>query len=230
MPRSINTIGIISVMMTILWSCESAKDQYRRLAETYFYPTTDGPMIYIYQDSLDPIYEMFERIVPVYDPLGKHLLVERYNSNFVLLESFDLLADKDYQVFNHVLYTQDQQIIANITDSTYMPWNGSGKFSSSFPSTVDSIMFTLANERSLNNDSGKFPWKGQELTTRSFTDSITTTAIDLKNKREKVLKTVAIHEFAEGIGRVRIKTADGKSNLVLKSIITERDWNTLRTK
>jgi hypothetical protein len=173
---------------------------------------------------------MFERIITYYDPLGNHLLIERYNSNFVLVESYDLLYDKNFQVFNHKLYANNIEIIAEVSDSTFVPWEGTGVFASTFQSTVDSIMFVMRNKRSLLDERGSFTWEGKEIQTLQMIDSIQTIAIDVKNKREKPASAVAVHEFAEGLGRIRIKTTDGSSNLVLKGILSESEWKKLITK
>jgi hypothetical protein len=221
---------LLSVLLLNLSACKSDASSSKELQKTYFYPVNGTPYIYVFQDSLDPFFEMFERIVNYSDPLGKHVLIERYNANFNLVESYDLLADKDFQVFNHILYSGASQIIAQISDSTFMPWSGTGAFVSSFPGAVDSLYFSLKNKRSLNQEIGIFEWNGKSLSTRIFTDSIFSLAVDIKNKREKAVSAVAFHEFAEGLGRVRIRTADGKSNLVLKQILTEEDWKSLVTK
>lgn len=200
------------------------------LSEQFMYPKSIEPYVYVFQDSLDPVFEMFERIITYYDPLGNHLLIERYNSNFILVESYDLLYDKNYQVFNHILYAGNVQIIAQVGDSTFVPWEGSGIFASTFQSTVDSIMFVMRNKRSLLPERGVFEWEENKIPTLQMIDSIQTIAIDLKNQKEKPASAVAVHEFAEGLGRVRIRTLDGRSNLVLKTILSESEWKKLITK
>lgn len=230
MQRFLVQYSLLALFFVFISSCQDGEKEASVLESTYFYPRTDSPVVYIYQDSLNPIYELFERIIPYYDPLGQHLLIERYNANFQLIEAYDLLADQGHKVFNHILYANENQIMATITDSTFMPWSGKGKFSSSFPSTVDSIMFSMVNNRSLSSETGNFDWEGKTLKTRIFVDSISTLIIDLKNKREKPMNAVARHEFAEGIGRVRIQLIDGTSNLVLVGILSEKDWNVLRTR
>jgi hypothetical protein len=210
-------------------SCKRTNDP-AALAQQFMYPYSDVPYVYVFQDSLDPFFEMFERIITYYDPLGNHLLIERYNSNFVLLESYDLLYNTEFKVFNHILYFGQSQIIAQVGDSTFVPWQGRGIFSSSFKGTTDGIMFQLKNNRSLMNERGLFNWKGEELATLQVLDSISTIAFDLNNNRENPASAVAIHEFAEGLGRVRIRTLDGSSNLVLKAIISESDWKKMITK
>jgi len=200
------------------------------LSQQFMYPQAPEPYVYVFQDSLDPFFEMFERIITYYDPLGNHLLIERYNSNFVLVESYDLLYDKNFQVFNHKLYANNIEIIAEVSDSTFVPWEGTGVFASTFQSTVDSIMFVMRNKRSLLDERGSFTWEGKEIQTLQMIDSIQTIAIDVKNQREKPASAVAVHEFAEGLGRIRIKTTDGSSNLVLKGILSESEWKKLITK
>lgn len=229
--QSFNTIVLFSSMALFsLFACKTDKTDARELQQTYFYPASDQPYVYIYQDSIDPYFELFERIVTYHDPLGKHLLIERYNANFTLVESFDLLAERDFQVLNHILYSGNKQIVAEITDSTFMPWHGKGTFASNFPGSVDSILFYLQNKRSLLAASAHFVWDNETRATRIFTDSIFSIALDLKNQKEKAVSAVAFHEFAAGLGRVRIRTADGKSNLVLKKILSEDEWKTLITK
>lgn len=219
----------LSVFMVSLSSCKRSDDALE-LSKQFMYPQADQPYIYVFQDSLDPFFEMFERVITYYDPLGNHLLIERYNSNFVLLESYDLLYDKNYQVFNHILYVGQSQVIAEVSDSTFIPWTGNGVFASSFQGTTDGIMFKMRNNRSLIPERGSFTWNDEKLITLQVLDSINTVAIDLKNNLKKPASTVAIHEFAEGLGRVRIRTLDGSSNLVLKAILSESDWKKVITK
>jgi hypothetical protein len=220
----------LCLSVVIFTTCTNQNKKAIELAEKYFYPASASPYVLIFHDSLDPFYEMFERVVTHYDPWGEHRLIERYNANFVLIESCDILVDKNYKVHNHVLYSENREIVAQISDSTFMPWDGCGKFTSTFPGAVDTIIFTLSNKRSLNRENGSFEYEGKKLTTKIFTDSISTIAMDLKNKREKVQSAVAYHEFAEGIGRVRIRSADGKFNLVLQKVLSEDEWKRLITK
>ncbi len=219
----------IAISFLAFSSCKS-DEKSENLSAIFMYPQSAEPYVYVFQDSLNPFFEMFERIVTYYDPMGNHLLIERYNANFMLVESYDLLYDKNYQIFNHLLYFGSSQIIAQVSDSTFVPWDGSGVFASSFQGTVDSIMFVMRNKRSLMSERGSFEWDGEKIATLQMVDSIHTIALDLKNKREKPASTVAIHEFAEGMGRVRIRTIDGTSNLVLKRILSEQEWKALITK
>lgn len=230
MTKNLIFYAILFLAAALFTKCDNQDKNPLELADKYFYPASASPYILIYQDSLDPFFEMFERVVTHYDPWGEHRLIERYNANFVLIESYDILVDKNYKVHNHVLFAGNRQIVAQISDSTFMPWDGSGKFISSFPGAVDSIFFTLSNKRSINKENGSFEFDGKRLTTRIFTDTISTIAVDLKNKREKVQSAVAYHEFAEGLGRVRIRTSDGTSNLVLQKILSEDEWKRLITK
>jgi hypothetical protein len=219
-----------SIFLALTISACDSTNTVTDLPQKFMYPQAPEPYVYVFQDSLDPVFEMFERIITYYDPLGNHLLIERYNSSFALVESYDLLYDKDYQVFNHSLFVGQTQILAQVSDSIFVPWTGSGVFSSSFQGTSDSIMFVMRNKRYMKDERGSFLWDGKKVQTLQMVDSISTVAIDLKNKREKPGSAVAIHEFAEGLGRVRIKTLDGNSNLVLKRILTESEWKKLVTK
>jgi len=224
-----NSLFYITLLSFLLVSCSQKSDSNSPFEE-FMYSKMESPYVYVFQDSLNPFFERFERIVTYNDPLGDHMLIEFYNADFVLVESFDLLQDKQYQVLSHYLYVGSQQIVAEVRDSTYIPWEGSGVFASSFPGTVDSIMFIIRNKRSLTDKRGTFEWKGEEIETIQITDSVYTLAIDLKNQREKPANGVLIHEYAKGMGKVRIRTKDGTSNLVLKAILTEAEWKTLITK
>jgi hypothetical protein len=219
-------MGLLTISLS---SCKRTNNA-TELAQRFMYPQSDEPFVYIFQDSLDPFFEMFERVITYYDPLGNHLLIERYNANFILLESYDLLYDKNYQVFNHILYFGQSQIIAEVKDSVFVPWEGKGVFSTTFQGTTDGVFFKMQNKRLLLDEKGSFEWNGTKLVTLQVLDSISTLAIDLKNNREKPASTQAIHEFAEGLGRVRIRTLDGSSNLVLKAIISDADWKKMVTK
>jgi hypothetical protein len=227
----LNTLkfSFIVINLLLVVSCSSKSESSDELAKNYFYPNEPKPYVYVFQDSLNPVFEMFERIVTYQDPWGEHRLIERYNSNFMLIESYDVLVDHDYKVLNHVLYHGTKEIIAKISDSTFMPWQGKANFSSSFPGTVDSIYFTMTNKRSLQEKKGGFIWNKEQLSTRLFLDSIYTLAVDLKNQKEKILTTVAIHEFAKGLGRVRIQSTVGEYNLVLINKISEEDWQKMVT-
>jgi hypothetical protein len=203
----------------------------KALEEQFSYPKGDVPRVYIYQDSVNPIFETFDRIVHYTDGFGNHQLIERYNENFALVESIDILLDEESKIFKQVFNVGASQITAQIKDSVFMPWSGEpSKYWSTFPSTADSLSFILRSERSLNAGEGRFSYNDKTYKTISFTDSVFTTAIDLKNRRERQMNGVLIHEFAEGLGRVRIRATDGSTNLVLKRIITDDEWNKLRTK
>ena len=223
-------ITLLSFMTALFMGCKNDTSNKVIDAKAFFYPSSNAPYVYIFQDSLDPFYEMFERIITYHDPSGEHRVIQRYNANFDLVEAYDILVDKNYKVLTHTLYSGNREIPAQVHDSVFMPWTGSGIFSSSFPGAVDSIMFTLRNKRHLTDEQGSFELSENQYETRIFVDSIYTLAIDLKNKKEKAQSAVAYHEFAKDLGRVRIRTADGASILVLVKILSDEDWKRLITK
>jgi hypothetical protein len=158
------------------------------------------------------------------------MLLERYNHNFQLVEAYLLSYDKQFQVMSHMLYSNAIEIPTSIKDSTFMPFDGDGVFSTSFPGMVDSIVFHLRNVRQRLDERGSFQWESQNLETIKFSDSIYAVAVDLKNQLERVDKTKAIHHFAKGLGRVITETEDKSSVLVLRKILTEEEWKYIITK
>lgn len=196
----------------------------------FMYPERAEPYIYVFQDSLNPFYEMFERVITRSVGGQKQMLIERYNYNFQLVEAYLLSYDHHFKVLNHALYNGASEIPTTITDSTFMPYEGRGVFTTSFPGTNDSIMFSMKNVRQRLEEQGVFDWEGETLTTIQFSDSIFTLAADIKNRLEQSQNAVAIHHFAKGLGRVMITMRDDSSILILKRILTEAQWKKIITK
>jgi len=218
-------------IITVSISCTNKTDQNVNFSfEEFMYPEKAEPYVYVYQDSLNPIYEMFERVITKNVGGSKQMLVERYNYNFQLVEAYLLSYENQFQVLNHVLYMGSHEIPTMIADSVFMPYNTRGVFETSFPSTTDSIMFSMRNVRHKLADQCIFIWEGQNLPTMRFVDSIFTLAIDMKNEKEQAQNGVAIHHFAKGVGRVMIAMEDNSSILVLKKVLSEDQWKNIITK
>jgi hypothetical protein len=218
-------------LILVLVSCKSTTEK-QNISDfhEFMYPEHAEPYIYVYQDSLNPFYEMFERVITRNFGGQKQMLIERYNYNFQLVEAYLLAYDNHFKVLNHALYNGPSEIPTTVTDSVFMPYDGRGVFATSFPGTNDSIMFSMKNVRNRIEKQGVFEWEGETFTTIQFSDSIYTLAADIKNRLEQEQNAVAIHHFAKGMGRVMITMSDDSSILILKRILTEAQWKKIITK
>lgn len=218
-------------LISVLCACNNnTENQNSSDFLEFMYPERAEPYIYVFQDSLNPFYEMFERVITRSIGGQKQMLIERYNYNFQLVEVYLLSYDNHFNVLNHALYNGASEIPTAITDSTFMPYDGRGVFATSFPGTNDSIVFSMKNVRQRLEEQDVFEWEGQTLKTIQFSDSIFTLAADIKNRLEQSQNAVAIHHFAKGLGRVMITMRDDSSILILKRILTEAQWKKIITK
>lgn len=223
----------IAVLILLFASCsdnnKKTLDNNENLA--FFYPFNNEPKIYVYQDSLNPMFEVFERVFTTDDTLlGKHLWIERYNANFRLTETIELVYEKNLNVYNHLVGVRGDLYNAEVRDSSFFPFFGTSHFSSTFPSNIDTIAFHYDSRRSLSDEKSVFQWNDKELKTIVVLDTIKTYAIDTKNKKEKMSSSIAKSIYAEGIGKVQVKSVNGKVNLKLTRILTEAEWKHIITK
>lgn len=220
-------------LLTLVISCTPQKEDFEEsFFFPYFYAVQDEPLIYVYQDSLNPMFEVFERVFTTEDTInGKTIWLERYNSAFRLLETYQFSYDRDLKVNNHTVSNGKLYISSEIRDSIFFPFFGdTAHFSSTFPSMTDSIVFHLDSKKSLQKEKGNFTWNDKRLETVQVTDSIKYYAVDLRNKKEKVTETIGVTTYAKGMGKVHIKSANGKVNLRLTRILTEEEWKFIITK
>lgn len=197
----------------------------------FFYPFNTEPKIYVYQDSINPMFETFERVFVTEDTLlGKHLWIERYNANFNLIETVELLYHKNLNVYNHLVAVRGDLYNAEVRDSSFFPFFGTSHFSSTFPSNIDTIAFHFDSRRKLTDEKGVYNWNDKQFKTITVLDTIKTYAIDTKNKKEKMNSSIAKTIYAEGIGKVQVKSLNGKVNLRLTRILTDPEWRNIITK
>jgi len=224
---------VISALVVLIASCTNDKKKTLENNENlaFFYPFNSEPKIYVYQDSINPMFETFERIFTTEDKLlGKHLWIERYNANFKLTETIEMVYEKNLNVYNHLVGVRGDLYNAEIRDSSYFPFFGKSHFSSTFPSNIDTIAFHYDSKRTLTDEKGFFHWNDEKLKTISVLDSIKTYAIDTKNKKEKMNSSIAKTIYAEGIGKVQVRSLNGKVNLKLTRILTDAEWKHIITK
>ena len=225
--------SLFTLSLFALFACTSntnqVADDHENLA--YFYPFHTSPVVYVYQDSLSPMFEIFERIFVTEDELmGKHLWIERYNSNFILTETIEMVQLHNYNVYNHLVGIRGDLYNAEIRDSSFFPLTKATHFSSTFPSNVDSIAFHYEIKRSVLNQNGTVNWNDTELNSLTTIDSITTFAIDVKNRKEKKNTSVSNTIYAKGIGKIQVKSQNGNVNLKLTKILTDEEWKYVITK
>jgi hypothetical protein len=221
---------VFGLVVLLAVGCKSGDSVEEQGMMDYFYPLSAEPVVYVYQDVNNPLYEVFERVFVTEDVLGKHFWIERYNTEFMLTETTELLVDKQLRVHNHLVGVRGDLRNAEVKDSTYYPFFGPSHFSSLFPSNVDTISFYLDMRRSLTNEKGTFAWEDKELETIVVIDSLKNYMIDTKNRREKVTQTVGRTSFAKGLGKVYVESADGQFALKLARILTDKEWRFVVTK
>lgn len=224
---------VIVVLVLLFASCNNDTQNTLEKSEylDFFYPYNPEPKVYVYQDSINPMFEVFERVFTTEDELlGKHLWIERYNSNFMLTETIELVSSKNLNVYNHLISVRGDLYNGEVRDSSFFPFFGACHFSSTFPSNIDTIAFHYDNRRSISEEKGNFLWNGKNLKTITVLDSIKTYAIDTKNKKEKMTSSIAKTVYAEGLGKVQVKSLNGKVNLKLTRILSDSEWTFIVTK
>ncbi len=223
----------IAALILLIASCTDETKQTLENNDNlaFFYPFNNEPKIYVYQDSINPMFEVFERVFTTEDTLlGKHLWIERYNGNFKLTETIELVYEKNLNVYNHLVGVRGDLYNAEVRDSSFFPFFGTSHFSSTFPSNIDTIAFHFDNRRTLTDEKGTFEWNDNKLKTITVLDTIKTYAIDTKNKKEKMNSSIAKSIYAEGIGKVQVKSVNGKVNLKLTRILSDPEWKHIITK
>lgn len=221
---------VVIALLLALFSCQQdGKNDLEFMP--YFYEADSSPKIYVYQDSLNPLFEVFERVFVVEDEVnGKVVWIEKYNMNYRLLETFQFSMKHDLHVMNHLVSAKGKLINAELRDSTYYPLLGQSHFSSTFPSNVDSLIFHYDMKRSLLDKKNHFVFDDKAIETIFIQDTITTYAIDIRNQLEKKSQSISTTQFAKGIGKVQTTSANGKVNLRLTRILSEEEWKYISTK
>jgi hypothetical protein len=219
---------ILTLLLTLI-ACSDKNVKEIPFLE-YYYPFDSEPKVYVYQDSLNPLYEVFERVFTVEDPMGKHLWIERYNTNFSLTETVEILATDKLNVRNHLIGVRGNLESAVVRDSLFFPSFGTSIFSSTFPSNNDTIVFHYEIKRTLQDKKGIFNWEDKTLETINTLDSVKAYIIDVKNEKEKVNLSLAKSVYAKGLGKVQVFSLNGAVNLQLKRVLTDEEWKFIVTK
>lgn len=198
----------------------------------FFYTADSSPKIYVYQDSINPLFEVFERVFVVEDEInGKILWIEKYNADFRLIETQQFSYNNNMNVLNHMVLVRGDLYNAEVRDSTFFPiHNNQSHFSSTFPSNRDSIVFHYDMKRTLLSEKKTHTYNKQDYTAIEVIDSISSYAIDLRNQMEKKTEAVAITTFAHGLGKVQTQSNNGKVNLKLTRVLTDEEWKFIITK
>lgn len=221
---------VFFTLIMALLSCKTDGISDKELMQ-FFYSADNSPKIYVYQDSINPLFEVFERVFVVEDEInGKIFWIEKYNADYRLMETHQFSYNNNMDVLNHLVLVRGDLYNAEVRDSTFFPIHGQSHFSSTFPSNRDSIIFHYDMKRTLLSDKKTHTFNKQDFIAIEVIDSIASYAIDFRNELEKKTESVAITTYAQGLGKVQTKSNNGKVNLKLTRVLTDEEWKFIITK
>ena len=115
----------------------------------YFYPLQSEPQVYLYRNIVNGLEEEFHRIYTITDQAGDHIIVERYSSDFRILEALNYNLDSlnvlDHMVVNR--FQQKEKAIIYKNGLFPMDLNEELWFASKFSGLTDSTVILYEKKR-----------------------------------------------------------------------------------
>jgi hypothetical protein len=206
---------------------KSLKPEFKSLNPNaaYFYPLNALPQVYLYRDVANGLEEEFHRIYTITDQAGEHLIVERYSSDFRILEALNYNIDS-LNVLDHMVVNRFQQKEkAFVYKSAVFPMDLNDElwFASKFSGLTDSTVIFYEKKRKFLEKKSTLILK-KNLKTLVFNDKIIQSVLNPYSRKENINEAEMQSLFAEGLGLVEWYSKDKKVHFRLEKIFSQKEW------
>lgn len=191
----------------------------------YFYPIKSEPQIYMYRNIVNGLEEVFHRIYTITDQAGDHLIVERYSSDFRILEALNYNIDSlnvlDHMVVNR--FQQKEKAFIYKNGLFPMDLNEELWFASKFSGLTDSTVILYEKKRKFLEKKSTIILE-KKTKTLVFSDKIIQTVLNPYTRKEGVSVAEIQSLFAKGFGLVEWYSKDKKVHFRLEKILSQEEW------
>ena len=199
--------------------------EYTHPYSSYFYPFDTIPRIYQYRDMVHGLSEQFHRVYGLIDGYGKHIIIERYESNGRLVEAYNFNTDSLNIIDHTVVNSKGINEKATLYKNELFPKNmgDSSKFASKFSAVSDSTVMLMEWFRKVVSIESRTVMSEQKQCL-ILDDAWRYTLLNPFTREENETLLNGSHYYAKGIGLVEWMDENKKVHWVLEKIISQKKW------
>jgi hypothetical protein len=221
-----------SVLLVLLFSCNSNKLDSKNPFAAYFYEVDSIPKIYLYRDIANGLDEQFHRIYKVEDSQGEHIVVEIYSTDGRIIEALNYNVDSLNIMDHMVVNRNNEKTKAELFKDKLIPMNEQEEvaFASRFQGFLDSTLILREVKRKVKGPEISWDVLGENEPTICFEDRIRMTNFNPFTKKENVQEGDAISYFAKGYGLVEWHTKNKKAHYRLEKVLSQKEFLSIITR
>jgi hypothetical protein len=221
-----------SVLLVLLFSCNSNKLDSKNPFAAYFYEVDSIPKIYLYRDIANGLDEQFHRIYKVEDSQGEHIVVEIYSADGRIIEALNYNVDSLNIMDHMVVNRNNEKTKAELFKDKLIPMNAEEEvaFASRFQGFLDSTLILREVKRKVKGSEISWEVLGKNEPTICFIDRIRMTNFNPFTKKENVQEGDAISYFAKGYGLVEWHTKNKKAHYRLEKVLSQKEFLSIITR
>lgn len=221
-----------SVLLVLLFSCNSNKLDSKNPFAAYFYEVDSIPKIYLYRDIANGLDEQFHRIYKVEDSQGEHIVVEIYSADGRIIEALNYNVDSLNIMDHMVVNRNNEKTKAELFKDKLIPMNAQEEvaFASRFQGFLDSTLILREVKRKVKGPEISWEVLGENEPTICFVDRIRMTNFNPFTKKENIQEGDAISYFAKGYGLVEWHTKNKKAHYRLEKVLSQKEFLSIITR
>lgn len=221
-----------SVLLVLLFSCNSNKLDSKNPFAAYFYEVDSIPKIYLYRDIANGLDEQFHRIYKVEDSQGEHIVVEIYSADGRIIEALNYNVDSLNIMDHMVVNRNNEKTKAELFKDKLIPMNAQEEvaFASRFQGFLDSTLILREVKRKVKGSEISWEVLGENEPTICFVDRIRMTNFNPFTKKENIQEGDAISYFAKGYGLVEWHTKNKKAHYRLEKVLSQKEFLSIITR
>jgi hypothetical protein len=221
-----------SVLLVLLFSCNSNKLDSKNPFAAYFYEVDSIPKIYLYRDIANGLDEQFHRIYKVEDSQGEHIVVEIYSADGRIIEALNYNVDSLNIMDHMVVNRNNEKTKAELFKDKLIPMNAQEEvaFASRFQGFLDSTLILREVKRKVKGPEISWDVLGENEPTICFVDRIRMTNFNPFTKKENIQEGDAISYYAKGYGLVEWHTKNKKAHYRLEKVLSQKEFLSIITR
>lgn len=194
----------------------------------YFYPVTDEPYIYAFQDKFNPISERFFRYVTMEKDGDDLFVIEMYNDALRIFEGFTLDRSSNFKIIDHMkVDRKGLKRKSNMLKTQYFPndFNDQSVFIVDFPSHLDSVIMVYESRKNIIATGVEIQIMGKKVNTIKLIDSVRVHMVNTYTQKTSTQVAPIYRYYAEGKGQVRFEGVDTDVQYNLVKILPDSWWS-----
>jgi len=194
----------------------------------YFYPLTDEPYIYAFQDKFNPISERFFRYVTMEKDGDDLFVIEMYNDILRIFEGFTLDRSSNFKIVDHMKVDRNGlKRKSNMLKTQYFPHNLNDQsvFIADFPSHLDSVIMVYESRKNIIETGVELEVMGEKVNTIKLIDSVRVHLVNTYTRETSTQYAPIYRYYAKGKGQVRFEGVDADVQYNLVKILPDSWWS-----